>query len=590
MAQTPPKQPPTTKTFLYDQYYLAQPFIPEDQQESFLAAITTPLPTAYRLNATDPAFALASARHEEIVAALPPALKPTSFPFYPTAFQFATQRKDVRKCPDYQQLRQFLILLNETGQITRQELVSMVPVLLLAPPVGATVLDVCAAPGSKTSQLIEAVGPTGCVFANDADKQRAYLLSHQTLRISSPQVAIATNYAQDLPFTSTFDAVLCDVPCSGDGTVRKNPTVRPRFTIANAYSLHAEQLAILLVSIAAAKPGARIVYSTCSMNPIEDEAVVQAALLHCNGAVRLVDARPLLPGLKATTGLARWTVYDHTFAPVVAPTCNIPATAFPAPDNEALHLEYTLRLLPHLMDSGGFYVALLEKVAETPALPAHQPKAIAVKRPATRKRGMAPLDEQIMQRFIETPEGPQVVDRLRAFYALRDDFPVDQLYVANTDASTVFFVSEKVAAVIDRQKVMSGGVRMFKRHKGDADAFRLVSDGVQVLSPYIGDARRLAVSFALFVRMLQDDLPLAEFGAAAEKLNEPGCVLVEVVDGVLKGCCYSAWRGRSTLALLIPKQDVHALAFLLKLGRTKLSRTDQAHDESQDAVTKETKR
>ena len=128
---------------------------------------------------------------------------------------------------------------------------------------------------------------------------------------------------------------------------------------------------------------------------------------------------------------------------------------------------------------------------------------------------------------------------------------------------------------------MSGGVRMFKRHKSDVDAYRIVSDGVQALAPFMGPEKKVGVTHARFVEMLQADLPLDRFD---RPLADEGCYVVEVLDGVLKGCCYSAWRGKKTLALLIGKQDLQALAFLLKLDHTKAPKQEKA-----DEVDKEPK-
>ena len=123
----------------------------------------------------------------------------------------------------------------------------MIPPIVLAPEPGHAVLDMCAAPGSKTSQLLEVVSqmpdenmlePKGYVVANDADPKRAYMLVHQLRRINSPAVFVTSIEAQVFPNLlkteaavnageeGMFDRVLCDVPCSGDGTTRK---VSPQF-------------------------------------------------------------------------------------------------------------------------------------------------------------------------------------------------------------------------------------------------------------------------------------------------------------------------------------------------------------------------
>ena len=111
----------------------------------------------------------------------------------------------------------------------RQELVSMIPVKLLDAQPHHLVLDSCASPGSKTSQILEVMldkHASGAVVANDASLQRANLLTHRCYRLeaAAKNLLVINHDAQTLPLEleNTFDRILCDVPCSGDGTLRKS--------------------------------------------------------------------------------------------------------------------------------------------------------------------------------------------------------------------------------------------------------------------------------------------------------------------------------------------------------------------------------
>jgi len=200
------------------------------------------------------------------------------------------------------------------------------PVVLGAQPDNA-VLDMCAAPGSKTSQLLEIVSmpteesdkePRGCVVANDSDPKRAYMLVHQLKRIQSPVVFITSCDAQFFPLLKNkenphegeglFDRVLCDVPCSGDGTTRKNGSIWKHWNQHGALSLHPLQLSIALNGARLTKVGGYICYSTCSMNPVENESVVAEMLRTTDGSLELVDKRPDMPGLLARPGWKSWKV------------------------------------------------------------------------------------------------------------------------------------------------------------------------------------------------------------------------------------------------------------------------------------------
>ena len=180
----------------------------------------------------------------------------------------------------------------ELGNISRQEEVSMVPPQLLGARPGHRVLDMCAAPGSKTQQLMEALaGATadrgggggddgaGFVVANDNDYRRCHLLVHQAKRLASPQLVVTHHDATTLPSRLgenlgsrraerlSFDRILCDVPCSGDGTLRKAPDLWRRWDDGLAWGVHRLQLSILMRGLELLVPGGRLVYSTCSLDP-----------------------------------------------------------------------------------------------------------------------------------------------------------------------------------------------------------------------------------------------------------------------------------------------------------------------------------
>jgi 16S rRNA C967 or C1407 C5-methylase (RsmB/RsmF family) len=258
-------------------------------------------------------------------------------PYVPHAYQFSLDRNTIRRNPCLQQFHKWLKVQTAAGFVTRQETVSMIPPIVLNPESHHVVLDLCAAPGSKTSQLLEVVSlptdetdlePRGCVVANDADPKRAHMLVHQMRRINSPAVLVTNCDAQFFPMLrpgesvatindsepsqqyqeGMFDRVLCDVPCTGDGTARKNPHMWREWTQGAALSMHPLQLNIALQGARLTKVGGYLCYSTCSMNPIENEAVVAELLRQSKGALQLVEKRHDLPGLRARPGWSTWKV------------------------------------------------------------------------------------------------------------------------------------------------------------------------------------------------------------------------------------------------------------------------------------------
>eukprot|EP00158_Paraphelidium_tribonemae_P006543 Partr_v1_DN27876_c0_g1_i1_m22674 putative NOP2 Sun domain family member len=260
-----------------------------------------------------------------------PVHPPMPLPFYPNdmAWSYLATRRQIRKCDALKSFHQLLVGETEIGNISRQEAVSMVPPLLLDVRADHAVLDMCAAPGSKTTQIVEMIHaecaeksiPTGLVIANDKDSKRSYTLVHQVKRLGSPCLVVTNHDAAAFPSVYVqnedgvrarllFDRILADVPCSGDGTLRKNPDIWKRWGVNNAHGLFPLQCRILKRAIQMVKVGGRVVYSTCSLNPIENEAVVAAVLAEYSPSIRLVKSGDLLPGLKRRAGMTAWRVLD----------------------------------------------------------------------------------------------------------------------------------------------------------------------------------------------------------------------------------------------------------------------------------------
>jgi 16S rRNA (cytosine967-C5)-methyltransferase len=160
------------------------------------------------------------------------------------------------------------------GRISIQDEASQLVALLVGR--GEEILDCCAAPGSKTA-LIARRNPRAKVLATELHLHRARLLQNLN-RLPNVQVVAAD--ARHLPFSPsfTFDRILADVPCSGTGTLAGNPEIKWRLKVEDLHDLQLRQLAILKSALAQLAIGGRLVYSTCSLEHEENEAVVEAAL------------------------------------------------------------------------------------------------------------------------------------------------------------------------------------------------------------------------------------------------------------------------------------------------------------------------
>lgn len=168
--------------------------------------------------------------------------------------------------PQLKRLSDFLLREVALGTVVRQEVVSMVPVELADIQAHHRVLDVCAAPGSKTEQLLHALhrvstcgtAPTGFVVANDADPVRIQTLCRRYARSGSPSLLVTCCRAEELRARlgdGIFDRIVCDVPCSGDGTFRKMPHLWRLFRPRVALELHLLQLQIAAAAAHMLRPG-----------------------------------------------------------------------------------------------------------------------------------------------------------------------------------------------------------------------------------------------------------------------------------------------------------------------------------------------
>ncbi len=227
-----------------------------------------------------------------------------------------------------------------TGLSRIQEEVSMLPVMLLQPQPGERVLDLCAAPGSKTAQMAVAMADSGTLVANDSKRGRIAALRQMIKRLGLVSCSVTVRDGQGVDRRAgLFDRVLVDAPCSCEGTFRK-VRVPEALTMELRRRSAAIQMRLLRRAVALTRPGGRLVYSTCTFAPEENEAVVDAMLRAHPDTLRLRQVH--VPGLQAAPGISRWQ--DQSFLPEIS-RC--------------------LRIWPHQQDTGGFFVAVLDRIDGT---------------------------------------------------------------------------------------------------------------------------------------------------------------------------------------------------------------------------------
>ncbi len=213
-----------------------------------------------------------------------------------------------------------------------QDLASMMPVIALSPEPGETVLDMAAAPGSKSTMIAQMMNNIGTVVANDVSLGRIKALASNMERMGITNTILTKKNAAKAIFKMKFDKILVDAPCTSEGTIRKAPmdAVPAEQDHINYSKI---QKAMLANALRHLNEDGKIVYSTCTFNPVENEEVVRFAVEELN--LELVSAPipvPAVPGVRAWRDMDFSGIWKDVY-----------------------------RIYPHKIDTGGMFIAVLRK-------------------------------------------------------------------------------------------------------------------------------------------------------------------------------------------------------------------------------------
>ncbi|KAG1859569.1 S-adenosyl-L-methionine-dependent methyltransferase [Suillus subalutaceus] len=660
----------------FSSYYKAQHIIPEEEWDQFMETLRRPLPTTFRIaGSREIAHALNDAIKKTYVPLLsdvvfegdviPP---PSRIPWYPEdlAWQFNVSKKVLRKQQAFKKFHSFLVHETEVGNISRQEAVSMLPPLFLDVQPHHKVVDMCAAPGSKTAQLLEALHaqdtatatsiPPGLLIANDSDSKRAHLLIHQSARLPSPAFMVTNLDASifpvlRLPVTTAdprrgskkspnqllFDRILCDVPCSGDGTLRKNIGIWKRWQPMDGNGLHSLQTRILQRAMRMLEPDGRIVYSTCSLNPVENEAVIAAAL-NSNPDFQLIDVSAQLPELVRRPGISSWAptvnrtinttfktwdAYNETLTEEQRADSKMSETHWPPINAESLQLHHCMRIYPHLQDTGGFFVAVLERKPRQSNASVAVKLKIVVPEAKKVKLDLGGLPEpQQSASFPPTPMSedddsrPLVLDTVEADAQAASDtkkttfkgkpklsdpsfkempytflepndptliscidqlnltatFPSSNILVRNPAGDAVrsfYLTNDLVKAVVlnndyTRMRLMTSGTKVITKQeagRGLEAQFRVLGEGLPVVLPYIDPSVILDAEFVTLKTLLITYYPLCYIIFGPNK--SPGSHIVRFPAGCPHDLLVPLWKSNVSVTLMIDKKAKSALSLRL---------------------------
>lgn len=458
---------------MYSQYYhdvLVPELMDEEENEKMFKTYRSALPIVFRITKDVPHYEDLCKEAENYFKELRTqgfnCERKTSLPpQFGAVFQLEMPEATLRRDPKVSNFKTWLRNNLSLGYLRRQELVSMIPHHFLGAEKDDVVLDMCASPGSKTSQIVECItGEKGLVIANDNDLKRCYTLLHQVQQIGTSKVLVTCNEAQYYPdFGIKYDRILADVPCSGDGTVRKDINAGAHWRPNNSQAMHGLQRAILKRGLQLLKVGGTLVYSTCSMNPIEDEAVISSVVKEIGEeAIEIADVSSMFPELKRCHGLNKWPVYTvdknkpeemimfEKYEDVPQKLrAQAPSTMFPS---GVKGLEHCMRFFPHYENSGGFFVTVLKKKQEF---------ELQIKAKESKQTNEAPFIS-LEKKF------PEFLSDIVELYGLKD-FPVSQLFARNdTNVRNVYLLCKPCADLVnaigcEKMNVVAGGVPIFTK-------------------------------------------------------------------------------------------------------------------------------
>ncbi len=225
----------------------------------------------------------------------------------------------------------------QLGYIYSQEAASMIPPIVLDPKPGELILDIAAAPGSKTTQIAMHMENKGVIIANDIDLQRISALVENLQRCGVMNTIVTKMDGRKfVRFPIKFDKVLADVPCSGVGALRKSYKTLKMWNPEMVTRLSKLQKQLIKAAFEVLKPGGILVYSTCTLEPEENEEVVSWLLEHYpNAKIEKIH----LPHLKTSEPVLEW-------------------------EGKKYHedVKYALRIYPFDNDTEGFFVAKIRKL------------------------------------------------------------------------------------------------------------------------------------------------------------------------------------------------------------------------------------
>lgn len=283
----------------------------------FLNVLETPLKQSFRINTI-------KASKQEVLSQLSE-IKLTPIPWCDIAFRIQ-DKINIGSLAEH-----------KAGMIYSQEAVSMIPSLILDPKPDEKILDIAAAPGSKTTQIAAMMNNQGLIVANDVSRNRINALISNIERMGVMNTVVTSLPGQRIGYLANeyFDKVLLDAPCSLEGTIRNTPEALTGWNKSKIKRLSKLQKGLINSAYKSLKPGGSLVYSTCTFAPEENEAVIDYLLNKYSD----VSCEPItISSIKTRPAILNW-----------------------GEANFAESIKNAIRIYPQDNDTEGFFVAKIRK-------------------------------------------------------------------------------------------------------------------------------------------------------------------------------------------------------------------------------------
>ncbi|ETM34469.1 hypothetical protein L914_18432 [Phytophthora nicotianae] len=513
----------------FEKFYERCLGLEKDEFARFLACLREPLPVHLRVNGNYTSLSEIVTGSLELDFDLKEVTVPTPVgggemhvQFGPESWvpekrlwKLSVDSKMFRKVKGLRSLSTYVRAQGSLGTLLRQDpAATVLPAFLDAQP-GQRVLDLSGggehrapiveeylSPGSPASAGIETSSSAkNLLVVNERDATAAASAVRNLTRTLplARDLVVTAHKPEEFPSPGAaddlFDRVICCAPCSGDGLIRKLPEKWRTWSPEQALVHHPSQLGLAEHAVTLLRTGGSLLYSTRSLNPIENEAVVAELLRRSNGALELVETDATLLGLERSHGLTQWDVLDlaswddapedqrHRLRPSMWPPSS--------DERDEMHLERCVRVLPHQNDTHGLFLAVIRKVREPniavvaagPALPQSKtkPKSTASK---NKKQAKA---EKPFGSF--TPIDKDHLSSIQSFFALRSNSAFLERAGMARQKRAVHVVTPAVAELVTSQlrgrlSIYHAGVFALRPGTGiEAVADELTDDGARALLP-----------------------------------------------------------------------------------------------------------